>query len=399
MIAPVRSLALKLYIFSFFDAFILIYPIYTLFFVHKGIAPYQISTLLIAWSATTFLLELPSGALADKLSRKKIMLIGIISKIIGYFVWLLFPTFWGFLLGFILWGVKSAFVLGAQEALIYEELKQLRQEGQYAKIMGWMKALNSLGMILSGVGARLLVTHGYTPVLIASIGSMIVSATALLLVAETPKSVGQEETVSNFVATIKGGLRLVFRQPGILHMVLFISAIYSLGVIDEFFSLLFHGKGLSNTATAYWVGAAYLSAGLGNILAHRFDGRKIPTVPSMLIWFGMFWLAALLPSPFAPLLICLDMFYFSGVVVLIHAYLQREFNDSSRATALSTLGVFIEAFSLITYIAIGIVTRNGNYGAAFQLVGGIAGAYGILLLIAFRKFWVTSTNPLGQKAL
>lgn len=47
------------YTFSFFDEFILIYPLYAVMFADKGLSATQISTLFIVWSLTSFLLEVP----------------------------------------------------------------------------------------------------------------------------------------------------------------------------------------------------------------------------------------------------------------------------------------------------------------------------------------------------
>ena len=390
MSVTLKSLSARLYAFAFFDAFILIYPLYTLLFADKGLSPARISSLLIVWSATTFLLELPSGALADKLSRKRVMLIGIATKILGFTIWLTVPNYWGFLLGFVCWGVKSAFILGAQDALVFEELRRIGHEEGYAKITGRMKALNSLGLVLSGLGASLLARHGYSPILVLSIASMVVSAIALWSVPETHEKIEAEGEITTYLQYVKLGARLIFRQPHILYLVLFMTVIFSLGVVDEYFSLFFRSKGLSNTAVAFWVGAVYFAGGLGNLIAHRFDGRKLPTVPSLLFWGVLFGLASMIKTPFAPLLVCLYMFYFSALAVLGNAYLQRELADKTRATAVSVMGVFIETFSLLTYFSLGVVTHGGNYGDSLRFIGVVAAVCGVALFLRFKQPWLTT---------
>lgn len=394
MANPLTSLATKLYSFAFFDALILIYPLYTLLFTDKGLSPARISSLLIAWSATIFLLELPSGALADILSRKKVLLIGIAAKIVGYGFWLFMPSYFGFLIGIMLWGVKSAFTLGAQEALVYEELKLMGYQALYAKVTGRMKALNSLGIVLSGLGAGLLASHGYNLILILSIGSMVFSGIALLSVRETPLAERTQETLTGYTSYLKAGIRLILGQHKILYMVLFMTLVFGLGVIDEFFSLFFRDKGLSNTAIALWIGAVYLAGGIGNVLAHRLDGKRLPVIPSLFAWAVAFIVATLVPAPFASLLMCLYMFYFSGLLVLIQTYLQREISDSSRATTLSIVGISVETLSLSTYLAIGLLVHGDNYSVAFQLVAAVAAIGGALLWGGFRQVWLVTHHRL-----
>ena len=76
------------------------------------------------WAATAIVLEVPSGVLADKYSRRLILFVGQLFSVAGFVCWGLFPHFWGFLLGFVLWGTKSALSSGTFEALICDELKR-----------------------------------------------------------------------------------------------------------------------------------------------------------------------------------------------------------------------------------------------------------------------------------
>lgn len=63
----------KIYLYKFLDDLVLIYPFYVLMFTDFGISPAQIGILLAVWSITSFALEIPSGAIADKYSRKNIL--------------------------------------------------------------------------------------------------------------------------------------------------------------------------------------------------------------------------------------------------------------------------------------------------------------------------------------
>jgi hypothetical protein len=63
----------RIYVFKFFDAFILIVPLYTVMFVDAGLKPVEISVCLTAWSVVTFALQVPSGVIADRWSRRYIL--------------------------------------------------------------------------------------------------------------------------------------------------------------------------------------------------------------------------------------------------------------------------------------------------------------------------------------
>src|SRR5437016_413464 len=55
----------RIYAFKLFDSLILIFPLYAVMFVDAGLTPFQIALILTAWSATTFVLQAPAGAVAD----------------------------------------------------------------------------------------------------------------------------------------------------------------------------------------------------------------------------------------------------------------------------------------------------------------------------------------------
>src|SRR4051812_28196887 len=131
----------RIYLFSFLDDFMVIYPLYTVMFADNGLSTMQISILFIVWSVVGLLLEVPTGVLADKYDRRVILAIGEVIRAGGYLCWLLFPGFEGFLVGFIAWGINGAFTSGTLEALVFDELKANEQETAYVRVNGRCQAL------------------------------------------------------------------------------------------------------------------------------------------------------------------------------------------------------------------------------------------------------------------
>ena len=98
----------RLYAYVFAQDFILIYPLSAMMFVERGLTPAQLGFALMAWSVTGFLLEAPSGVIADRVPRKYVLAAAQLIRAAGFAVWWFIPGFWGALTGFLLWGVKSA---------------------------------------------------------------------------------------------------------------------------------------------------------------------------------------------------------------------------------------------------------------------------------------------------
>ncbi len=108
---------------------------------------------------TAILLEVPSGVLADRYSRRFLLFVSQWFAVAGFACWALFPGFWGFLLGFVLWGIKSALPSGTFE-LVYDELKRFGREAEFVKVNGRSLAFSTTGVIISSFAASALVGYG-----------------------------------------------------------------------------------------------------------------------------------------------------------------------------------------------------------------------------------------------
>ena len=73
-----------LYAYAFLDEFVLLYPLYALLFTDAGLTAVQVSALFVLWSATGIVLEVPSGALADAVSRRALLVVAPLVGAAGY---------------------------------------------------------------------------------------------------------------------------------------------------------------------------------------------------------------------------------------------------------------------------------------------------------------------------
>ena len=89
-----------------------LYPLYALLFLDTGLSAADVSLLFAAWSVAALLTEVPAGALADRWSRRGALVLGGVLEAAAFVVWTVAPQFWGFLAGFVVWGVAGALVSG-----------------------------------------------------------------------------------------------------------------------------------------------------------------------------------------------------------------------------------------------------------------------------------------------
>ena len=107
----------RIYLYELFHSFMPIYAVSALLFQSNGIDVFQISLLLAINTIPCIVLEIPSGILADRWSRKNLLVIASLLKALGFTCWLISSHFFMYAIGYICWGISSAFCSGTKEAL------------------------------------------------------------------------------------------------------------------------------------------------------------------------------------------------------------------------------------------------------------------------------------------
>ncbi|MEV0334769.1 MFS transporter [Nocardia sp. NPDC050717] len=167
----VRGLAVRAVLFKGTRDLLPIYALYGVLFADHGLNTAQISLLLALWSVTAFVLEVPSGAWADTVSRRALLILSCLLQVACFVVWMLAPSFAGFGIGFVLWGIAGALASGTFEALIYDDLVARGEPSAYARIMGWTRAAQESTVLFAILaGAPLFALGGYALVGWVSVG-------------------------------------------------------------------------------------------------------------------------------------------------------------------------------------------------------------------------------------
>lgn len=129
-----------------------LYPLYAVLFADPaipgaGLGPADISTLFVIWSVSSVVVEVPTGVLADRLSRRKLLIVGPLITASGFALWTMAPSFLAFAVGFVLWALGGSLRSGTTQALVYDELAHLGRSQAYARLAGLMRAASAVGVI------------------------------------------------------------------------------------------------------------------------------------------------------------------------------------------------------------------------------------------------------------
>lgn len=119
---------------------------YLLFTNYAGIG--LLETLLIG---SAILGEIPTGAIADLLGKKKTLLIALFLLTAGLFAIGLTPNFLVLTIGVLIAGIGMSFYSGTIEALIYDSLKELKKEGKYHRVIANIGSLQLIAPAITGL--------------------------------------------------------------------------------------------------------------------------------------------------------------------------------------------------------------------------------------------------------
>jgi MFS family permease len=127
------------------------YPVFTILFLDYGLSLEQFAILNLVWALTIVLAEVPSGALADIVGRKKLVVFAAAMMVLEMALIVFAPIgssnllFFLFLGNRICSGLSEAAASGADEALAYDSLKALGREGDWSKLLEKTTMVVSIG--------------------------------------------------------------------------------------------------------------------------------------------------------------------------------------------------------------------------------------------------------------
>lgn len=100
---------------------------------------------------TSTLGEIPTGAIADILGKKKAVSIAFLLGGLGNLIMAFAPNYWVLIASIMTMTIGGAFYSGSLEALVYDGLKEEKREGRYEKVIGRMTTMQNLGMAFAGI--------------------------------------------------------------------------------------------------------------------------------------------------------------------------------------------------------------------------------------------------------
>jgi MFS family permease len=136
-------------------------PIITLFWKDQiGMSLADIMILQAAFGLAVVLLEFPSGYFADRFGYRRSILVGTVLLMTGWLVYTRGATFWAIAGAETILGAASAFMSGADRALLWVSLEAAGRSGQYTRWDGRMRAVSQTSEAMSAAAGGWLYAMG-----------------------------------------------------------------------------------------------------------------------------------------------------------------------------------------------------------------------------------------------
>jgi len=349
-------------------------PVWVLFFTHY-ITFSQLAFLEALGLFISVALELPTGALADLIGRKNSIIFGYIVSGLGYIVIGFGHSFESFLIGYTINSIGASFASGADTAILFDTLKEHDLVEDYGKYSGRTVFMYRLSVIVSMViGQYLYAVFIGLPYIACGLGIM---ASGLIYVfAHEPSRERERITPALYFRRIGLGFHEAFKDTATRYLSLYFITIAAVELMLLWF---YYAPYLS------WLG--YTDRNIGLIYGAIAAGRLVVTLLSQRLdkVLGDKNILYLLPLILGLSLIMgfVRNIYVGTAFLFIHyalftlrytvlnKYTNVRFDSKYRASAISSLNMFVSLVYAVVVLALGNVITLDNVGAILTVFGGV----------------------------
>ena len=354
--------------FVFLSNFSTILYFLTVYLEFVGFSMVAISSMMIAYQVSKFILEVPTGYIADRFGRKTSGLIGVVGML-GYYAALLLVRSPLLLIGaFALKGFAVACVSGSIEAIYIDSVSQdqlVRLNVVERFVFYASYAISAcVGGFISSVGAYLIG-------LSADIIAMVLTLVVVVCIPEMQRG-GIAATPERGISPKMIGAAI---GNGILRsaFIMDCSQAFAFVALEDFFSLLLAGRGMNAVASGVTIAIQLLaSASIGfivpSVIARVDKGRFARICGIMHLALTALFLIPLTPANLLPVFYVLQEVAYSLFAPIKYSIFQNAADSSMRCSLISVQSQMVAVGAILFYL----------FNAALSSVAGIR----IVLLVA-----------------
>lgn len=336
-----------LYIAAFFQSLVLWYSIEKLFMRTIGFNDATIGLMIAVYSAVMLAVETPSGILADRWSRKGVLILASVCLAFSGLIGGLSHGVAIYLVAAISWGIFFACYSGTYDSIVYDTIAEADESSKlFDFLYGRVQLYESIALVVSSLaGGFIAVAFGLRSVYFLSIPLSLIPIVALIKFREP--TLHKKQTKKPIQQQINNTFQAILRNPPVLPVVIVlilqVTIVYIIYEFSQLWLLALH------TPTEYYgiANAVVISSyGVGGVLVARLRLSRFPlivgTVTIMLLGCLGFILFRSIVLVVASEFIA--SFSLVGIGIIFSRLLHDSLSSSIRAgasSATSTLGRFL----------------------------------------------------------
>ncbi|MEN8153694.1 MAG: MFS transporter [Acidobacteriota bacterium] len=339
-------------------------PIMILFLQFNKLSYTEIFILYTIESFIVFLMEIPSGVLADRIGKRFILILSRSFLIPAYIIFAFADSFILFLPGMIFLALNKAFKSGTHKAYIYDYLAQQKQEVQPSEIFGKAKFWGRLGEASASlIGGFIAVKFGYNIVFLFTLIPSVIN----IINAISYEKISEEHStgISGFspmISHMKRSFKEI-RENNIVFKLILNSSIFM--ICMETAEIYFQPYMVNVEIPLQWFGPIYMTIFILTAIGSRYAYllEKIlsrAAITNLSGWLGIIPLIILgsgLDSKLAVFLFFLIFLLRHMRRPAITTEINRQISSGNRATILSADSLFRSLLKLALLPLIGYLSE------------------------------------------
>jgi predicted MFS family arabinose efflux permease len=385
--SPVHQRLAPLIAASFFGGIALWVPVEKLFLAELGFTPQTIGIMAAAYAGVVPLLEIPSGILADRWSRRGVLLLGNAGVFLSVLVGALSFDVASYVVAAVLLGVYLAMQSGTLDSIVYDTvLEENGDSGAFESLLGRIRTLESVALVTGALAGGALAAATAPRVTYFATLPFIALSTVFLVAFREPHlhEAGESRSLRQHVAVTFGVLR---RDRSLLPVVaLMVLSATLMQAVFEFGPLWLVEAGAGAGAFGPQWAALMASLGLGGALAGRLRSDGAGTVRALgVVVAGA---AAVLVVSHHTAVVTAAQVVVAMVAVILGIFLTRRLHDAVpsdvRTGVASGVGAATWATFLPFSLGFGAVSERWGVHTAGWLLVAIAVAIAGLIVATHR---------------
>lgn len=340
---------------------IVLWPVIILIYLSKGLSFFEVGILNSIGSIIIAIMEVPLGIFADRLGRRKNLVIGYFLNLIFIITLCLGKTFTTIMISEIIFSIATCFISGTDSSILYDSLKKYGKENEYSEIL----SKNSSRTIFISIFISIIATYLYQMnkhlIYIISIAIYFIIFLSVFFIKESDiyKEEG-EDSLTKFSSFGILKFSIVTKYKTFIFLSLFSSLMILLASnLDQFTSPILISHGLELKYTGFIIaGSKVLSIILLRNREYILNIFKEKT----------FMIITLLTGIILTLLLLIDGLYYWIVVISVVA----SFDDFVQPIIAEKINAIIDSRNRTTMLSISSLLDN-----AFFTIGDPAFGYGV----------------------